>query len=997
MELRFKAIKLKSVSNCLLELVRNPYFIIFFVVLLVNWQIALGWKCLQWDIINFWHPWRYFISECYNHGMIPGWNPYSQSGYPMHGDLQGPAYNPEAIFTSLLFKSSVYLLNYIFIGYLVIGGWGFYKLALYFIERVTGELVLPAHRNKTAVIAGLLYSMNGYNTGFGHYLYITISIGLLPWVFLYFFKLLKGGSYKDACKLAVFLFLQATAGNPSFLIICGYFFILITLCRGIQLFHRKNRFLLFDIGKKLGLAFGLFTLMSSPVILNALYIFQYTSRSGGLDLAYAADEKFIFPNFFTFFSSILGFEREYQAGDKQPIFSFYIGILTFFFAIRGMAHFRSIWVKMFSVLGILAFLLSLGMQTPLYNWVYHYLPGFNVFRMPRLIFIYPQISILLLAGVGMFDFLIRPPKFRHLFAYCILYLTASFSVFIYSKYIYKEAGNYEVHYNTMRAFLWSASLEEKSLVFLLFSILAFIPILLFGYKKNTKALIWVLVVDVFINFNISSIGRNFSNENASVLEDEICHLPKNFPVPENISGKLDSQLTNWFTGWWMNIGIFLKRPFYENQNNFELKNYMKLINGKPSTLSYFASRDLAFLSDTLVNRFDSTLLHSKKNQVIVDTLDFIPKNIKLEISKGDIVRICSFLPGAMQFHVKNKLPVAFVVKQNYLPLWHIKVDGKEVLPHLCYYSFPLLLLKGGEHEICFDYVIPELSLLLGVALTIFVLLCIFLIFRDHKILCILFISSVFCCCYRFFSGKNQNSIPALIAVEESILNHQKDSNSMYVSNAPDASMPPKSSFFHYNFCYQEDFSEFIYQLTTRKPEFLNYICYNSYHPNEYQGILRCLYGTEIESCETNFGFIAKYKRSREPALEGVKILMNSTFSPEAIVDTHHEWGPGYATTIEKLNAKTDDLIFATACVECDTADFQGLCLSLVQNGKIVKSIGKNFVHYSNRKKQRLSLMYRIPQDIRDEDELKVFIWNNLPSPLKVSEMEVIWVSGKKIY
>ena len=189
------------------KLTRSPLFIIVVLVCAANWQLLFCLKSLQWDIINFWYPWRYFIADCYNNGIIPLWDPYTQAGYPVHGDLQGPAYNPETIISSFLFNGSLCYINYLFIGYLILGAYGFYKLSTLFIN-------LVSEKNKiefsyiAPLVTGIVYALSGYNTGFGHYLYITVSVGLIPWMYYYFIKILTKGSYFDASKLAVFVFMQ---------------------------------------------------------------------------------------------------------------------------------------------------------------------------------------------------------------------------------------------------------------------------------------------------------------------------------------------------------------------------------------------------------------------------------------------------------------------------------------------------------------------------------------------------------------------------------------------------------------------------------------------------------------------------------------------------------------------------------------------------------------------------------------------------------------------
>src|SRR3989344_2874549 len=203
------------------KLKRSPLAIISLFVSLANWQLLFGIRATQWDMINFWLPWRYYIAECYRNGIVPLWNPYSQAGYPIHGDLQGPAYSLEAIATSFLAPINVYFLNYLYIFYLVVGAYGLYKLILFFVDTLPNKELIETNGNVlsyVAAVVGVVYGLCGYNAWHGHYLYITISACLIPWIYYYFFKILQQPHWPDAIKLALVIWWQITAGNPSFII-----------------------------------------------------------------------------------------------------------------------------------------------------------------------------------------------------------------------------------------------------------------------------------------------------------------------------------------------------------------------------------------------------------------------------------------------------------------------------------------------------------------------------------------------------------------------------------------------------------------------------------------------------------------------------------------------------------------------------------------------------------------------------------------------------------
>ncbi|MBP6575115.1 MAG: hypothetical protein KA230_11730, partial [Flavobacteriales bacterium] len=93
------------------EGVRAFLFLAVFV-LIAWWPLVTFTYCVvHGDMLDCWLPWRTFIADCLQNGEWPVWNPYQQMGYPVHADLQGPAWYPEALLLGGTIGQSIYVLQ----------------------------------------------------------------------------------------------------------------------------------------------------------------------------------------------------------------------------------------------------------------------------------------------------------------------------------------------------------------------------------------------------------------------------------------------------------------------------------------------------------------------------------------------------------------------------------------------------------------------------------------------------------------------------------------------------------------------------------------------------------------------------------------------------------------------------------------------------------------------------------------------------------------------
>lgn len=144
-------------------------------------------------------------------------------------------------------------------------------------------------------------------------------------------------------------------------------------------------------------------------ILNSWATTQESVRTAGVSFQFSS--MFSFPP-----ENLLTFLTPFFFGGMTAIpywgrcylweMSAFIGITGFFMAVYGVLYGREINRWLFALMVILLCILALGVHTPVFQFLYNWLPGFNKFRGSSK-FIFPACLFLtMLAGIG-FDKLIR--------------------------------------------------------------------------------------------------------------------------------------------------------------------------------------------------------------------------------------------------------------------------------------------------------------------------------------------------------------------------------------------------------------------------------------------------------------------------------------------------------------------------------------------------------------------------------------------------------------
>ena len=152
------------------------------------------------------------------------------------------------------------------------------------------------------------------------------------------------------------------------------------------------------------LALGLAMVLFLPVLsYQAHSVRGAASTGGGVDFSYATGWSLSLAEIPTFWwPTATGYGKlSYVGGMPFTDYPQYVGVPLLLLALVGFLHRRDRWAWMLLSLAFFSTLVALGRNGFLYHLLFEVLPGFNKFRVPVMILILQEYSLVLLAAVGM--------------------------------------------------------------------------------------------------------------------------------------------------------------------------------------------------------------------------------------------------------------------------------------------------------------------------------------------------------------------------------------------------------------------------------------------------------------------------------------------------------------------------------------------------------------------------------------------------------------------
>jgi|GEM_PF-2629110 len=460
---------------------------------------------------------------------FPLWTPYLFSGMPTIGSFIFSVFYPHAFLYFLLPVS--FVIGYQFPLYVFLMG--------VFMFAFMRDLRVSVYG---AFVSGITYMFNNFlissiYPGHGGKVFISAYIPLA------LLLLNKGVREKD------FFYFAMLGGVIGVQVLSGHLQFLFYSCIALTLYF------LFQLGgilqrekslKIAGILTGYFALAFligiglSMVVFSSVWEYkQFTHRGGELTAATSWEFATSWSQppeemLGLFLRNPFGWGKDY--GDFSPpiptlfyrgriglrLTLEYLGIFPIVLALLALLFRRNGVTFFFTFLGALSFILALGKYTPLYKFVYLYVPGFSLFRLPLMIIVLLFLSVSVLAGYGS-EFLFSEKtkaekrRLRHL-AWMLLSLSlSSFAGALLALYKEREILPILSQSPFIKEMLWGITEDLgvryhfflKSVLSLGALLMASSLILAMFLRPRIQASLWKGVIVAFILADLWSLNKDF--------------------------------------------------------------------------------------------------------------------------------------------------------------------------------------------------------------------------------------------------------------------------------------------------------------------------------------------------------------------------------------------------------------------------------------------------------------------------------------------------------
>jgi hypothetical protein len=366
-------------------------------LLVIFYRLLLG-ETFFWGLpaMQF-YPWRDYAFDLIRAGQIPLWNSYNGAGAPLLANYQSALlypFNWPGLFLPLAWWMSVTSVLHLFIG-----GAGVWLLG----KRMG---MSPLGQN----ISALSFGLTGYLVARA-FSYPTVTAAVwLPLMLWAAQGILTNGRRRDTAWLATFTGLQLLAGHAQ----STWYSLLLTaaFCGWWAITHRplnKQRLALVIVALALGGGIAAAQLIPTAELLNQ------SQRSGGVDFEFAMNFSYDLPRTLNLLApNVFGTPADGSYLAKGAFFedAVYIGFIPLISALTALLTWA--WGKLrrkqrppifatvpFWLLTlVIAYVLALGDNSPIFPFLYRTIPTFSLFQAPVRWHLWSVLALSVLAGIG---------------------------------------------------------------------------------------------------------------------------------------------------------------------------------------------------------------------------------------------------------------------------------------------------------------------------------------------------------------------------------------------------------------------------------------------------------------------------------------------------------------------------------------------------------------------------------------------------------------------
>lgn len=708
------------------------------ICLISYWPLTFHVFSLKNDALNYFLPVRYQVSQSIYNGYFPLWSPYFNLGHPLHGDLQSGVWNPIVQLFSLFGPYSLYTLEIETLLYIYLGGIGMYFLLRYYsIHPLVNLLCATA------------FMLCGFNTDCGQFLNWISGSAFLPFVILFYHRLLRTPSVYITCLFSFFFWLLFTTAYPGEFIVITYG-LLAMLLQKIATLPKNDR--LQFIKKAAWLHFIsiiIFTSLALPAILSFTQYLPLTERGTGasyedamsnpihplLTIAYIAPMAVADTSKFTITD---GLER-----------NSWFGLFTFIFFISALiSKAKNKYFNYLKVAFIISFIFSLGELGVLRIIAYYTLPLMDSFRHPAMCKLFSTFFGVLLAAFYLQEQTQQPAIYKkHIKVFrALTFVIAGLGILalVNIRGVYQAMGifiNNQATGNTIAKLLKSFKSELNFYSLLLINILIQIPFLILFYrfaikKFQLKKIVYTgilnCIVHVFIFTFFTIVKKDSAREIQAVIN---AHTRNDYPIP-SLTTSLQKNSEDGMK-YFKQIGalnMYNKKigraPYRVTPSNLLVQNNFWFDSTLHSKIMQYT---LLYQPDTACNLTDTAAMLSQTTKKIVFITDSAYIN-QVNRNTGSHIdySLDQFTPNSFHFTCNATDSTFLVLCQSQYPFWHATIDGKETQIVPVNSSFMGVTIPAGKHALHFDFRANYIIIASVISLVSTLLLFIYLAFTIRK-------------------------------------------------------------------------------------------------------------------------------------------------------------------------------------------------------------------------------------------------------------------------
>ncbi|MBN2091302.1 YfhO family protein [candidate division KSB1 bacterium] len=375
--------------------------IVAVLLVILYYQVLLGGKeFLGGDLLKATKCYEPFVDNAFEKGIYPLWNPYIFSGMPAFASLSiTPWVNFVDKIINVTLNATGNEFLRIWINYVLFGLLTFILLRHYKIKTEAALFAAVAIAFMPQFVA---FGVHGHNTK-------LLSLVLIPLILYLVDQLIKKQNLIYLALTALTLGFQLFRAHVQ---VCFYTYLLIGFYFLFYIYDEyKNTKKISTILQSAALLVGagILALGLSSIIYLSVYEYSHYSirgggASGGLDYNYATGWSFSPIEMLTFFvPSFVGFGGATYWGPMGfTDYPLYMSVIVLYLAGMALVLYRNRLTWFFTFIASISLLVSFGNHFPiLYKPMFEWIPFFNSFRIPSMIHILLDISILILAAMGL--------------------------------------------------------------------------------------------------------------------------------------------------------------------------------------------------------------------------------------------------------------------------------------------------------------------------------------------------------------------------------------------------------------------------------------------------------------------------------------------------------------------------------------------------------------------------------------------------------------------